>query len=146
MRRSLAWLLIVTLSAPSGGRAGDLTPGSPAIQSIVAAFARHRVVAIAEAHWLRQAGELALFAMFAALAVALAAAGIYGVLAGSASERTREIGVRAALGASSAEIVGMVLRQGVAMAALGAGIGLVVAVAACWVPARVDPMETLRSE
>jgi ABC-type antimicrobial peptide transport system permease subunit len=60
----------------------------------------------------------------------LAAAGIYGVLSGSVAERTREIGVRTALGASRATIVALVLRQGLTLTALGVAIGVAGAVAA----------------
>lgn len=70
---------------------------------------------------------LVLFETFAALTIALAAAGIYGVLAGIVGERTRELGVRAALGATRSEIVGLVVRQGVRMAAIGIALGLVAA-------------------
>jgi len=73
---------------------------------------------------------LILFESFALVALILAAAGIYGVLSGSVTERTREIGVRSALGASRGEILGLVARQGMKLTVLGATIGLVGAVAA----------------
>ena len=67
---------------------------------------------------------LTLFAVFAAIALFLAAAGIFGALAGAVAERRREIGLRSALGATSADIVGGVLREGFILAGLGAAIGL----------------------
>ena len=70
---------------------------------------------------------LILFEAFGLAALLLAAIGIYGVLAGSVTERTREIGVRSALGASSASIVGMVLRVGMTLTAIGVVAGLIAA-------------------
>ena len=67
---------------------------------------------------------LLLFGAFALVALVLAVAGIYGVLAGAVAERTREIGVRSALGASPGAILGMVLLQGAKLAGLGLAIGL----------------------
>lgn len=68
---------------------------------------------------------LMLFEAFALTALVLAAAGIYGVLSGSVAERMREIGVRSALGASRASILGLVLLQGMKLTALGAVIGVI---------------------
>jgi putative ABC transport system permease protein len=93
---------------------------------------------------------LVLFEAFGLVALVLAATGIYGVLSGGVTERTREIGVRVALGASRADILSLVLRQGMALTVLGALIGLCGGVAACSVIAallfgvsRFDPITYL---
>ncbi|HTT17574.1 MAG TPA: ABC transporter permease [Candidatus Sulfotelmatobacter sp.] len=66
---------------------------------------------------------LILFEAFGLVALALAASGIYGVLAGSVVERTREIGVRSALGASRSSILALVFRQGMTLTGIGALLG-----------------------
>jgi putative ABC transport system permease protein len=73
---------------------------------------------------------LILFEAFALVSLVLAATGIYGVLSGSVAERTREIGVRSALGASRGNILALVLRQGLGLTGLGVAIGLMGAVVA----------------
>jgi predicted permease len=63
--------------------------------------------------------------VFGALALVLAAVGLYGIIAYGARQRTHEIGIRMALGAHPADVRGMVLRRGARLALLGVGIGLV---------------------
>ncbi|MDQ3172032.1 MAG: ABC transporter permease [Acidobacteriota bacterium] len=69
-----------------------------------------------------------LVAAFAAVALALAAIGIFGVLSYLVSQRTREIGIRVALGASRRSVIVMVLRQAMVSATLGVALGLVAAI------------------
>ena len=73
--------------------------------------------------------QTVLLGSFAGIALVLASIGVYGVIAYAVGQRRREFGIRLALGASRAEIVGLVMRRGVLLFACGAAIGLAVAAA-----------------
>ena len=82
----------------------------------------------AESLAFRRAG-MTLAAAFGAVALVLAAIGIYGVLSYSVSRRTREIGVRVALGATRVEVAKVVMKEGLGLALIGVAIGLAAALA-----------------
>ena len=73
--------------------------------------------------------QMVLLALFAALGLMLAAAGIYGLIGYSVSQRTREFGIRIALGATRGGIIRSVLQQGALLAAVGVAVGVLGAVA-----------------
>jgi predicted permease len=79
-----------------------------------------------QALWAPRMGAL-LLVIFGALALLLASIGVYGVMAYTVSQRTRELGIRLALGATAGEVRGMVFRQGLTLTALGIVIGVIVA-------------------
>jgi predicted permease len=127
--------------------------------------------------------QMSLFAVFGGIALILAGIGLYGLMAFAVKQRTREIGIRLALGSQPLQVKKLIIRQGMTLTIAGIVIGIpgalaltrvlssllygvapsdpatlvivsillvVVALAACWIPAqramRVEPMEALRYE
>jgi len=70
-----------------------------------------------------------LMAVFAVLALVIAAVGLYGVMAYSVAQRTQEIGIRMALGAQARDVVGLVVGQALRLTLIGIGIGIAAAFA-----------------
>jgi putative ABC transport system permease protein len=119
-----------TLSLVVRGR-GDVSALVPAIKNAIWSVDNDQPivrVALMETLLAESAAErrfvLILFEAFGLVALALAASGIYGVLSGSVAERTREIGVRSALGATRGGIIALIVRQGMTLTALGALLGV----------------------
>jgi len=99
-----------------------LVPGIPVFD--IASMATRTAVATAQTRF-----SAMVLAMFATTALLLAVIGIYGVMSLVVSQRTREIGIRMALGADRSRVRGLVVREGLVLAAAGAAIGIVAALA-----------------
>jgi len=89
-----------------------------------------------ESLWTRRATSW-LIAAFSGVALLLAVAGLYGVISYSVAQRTREIGVRMALGARAAQVRGQVVRQGMAVVGAGVVVGLAAALAMAGLVSRI---------
>jgi predicted permease len=129
--------LVVRAECSPGARRCDPASLAPAVRRAVWSVDRDQpIVRVATMGQLVAASAaerrfaLVLFEAFGLVALLLAATGIYGVLASSVGERTREIGVRSALGATRASIVGLVVRQGMRLVGLATAVGVVGAAAA----------------
>jgi putative ABC transport system permease protein len=121
----------IALAVRSDGDPGSFAdPVRRAVWSADADLAITRVLPaprLVRASAARRDFALRIFAAFAIVALLLAGAGIFGVLSGVVAERTREIGVRTALGATRANVLGLVVGQGMRIAGLGLVLGVAIA-------------------
>ena len=115
---------------------GDPMAAMGAIRRVIRAYdatvpisAVQPVEAIVRASFARASMVMLLLLSFAAVGVALGGVGIYGIISYDVSQRTRELGIRAALGAASRSLAGLVLRRAVTLALIGIAVGSVGALA-----------------
>ena len=111
-----------SLTRPVQATIWNLDPDQPITNVLTLETARHASVGSTRLY-------LALFALFAGLTLGLAALGIYGTVAYSVSQRTREIGIRLALGAQRVDVLRLVLRQGSRLILLGLALGMAASLA-----------------
>jgi putative ABC transport system permease protein len=121
--------LVVKTAADPIAMAGTIRQAVRELDSRLPVSAIRTMESVTAAALSRPRFTTLLLGLFAALALVLAALGIYGTISLLVAERSQEIGIRMALGAGRRTILSMVLGQGLALAAIGAGVGLAGAVA-----------------
>jgi predicted permease len=134
-----SFVLVAAVSQPSPSLIADLRASLRGVNRDVAIARTGTMVEVLALSLAQPRIYSALLGAFAAIAVVLAAVGLYGVISYSVSQRTREIGVRMALGSSPRAIVGSVLRQGLVLAVIGITLGLAGASAATRMVATLLP-------
>jgi len=123
-RSSTSFPILVRVQGDVSGLAGPITN---AIRSVDPNAAVNRVLPMTDviaASVGRPRFYLTLLAIFAGIALLLSIAGLYGVMSYVVAQRTREIGIRSALGSTPGRTLGLVMRQGMLLVALGVVIGL----------------------
>jgi putative ABC transport system permease protein len=129
----LGWRTMAMLVRTQMDPASITAQARVAVRDVDSSFAAFDVLTMTDRRLVTNWGERFLgrtFAAFAIAAVLLACLGIYGLTAYSAAQRTREIGVRLAIGAQPTDIVRLFLARGVTLGTIGAAVGLPLAVAA----------------
>jgi putative ABC transport system permease protein len=116
--------VVVHTSGPPSGAQNEVERVIHAFDSDVPVYSVRTTEAMLATSMARERMAVIVLTVFAGVALTLASVGLYGVVAHGVTERTHEIGVRMALGAESRHVLGLVVRQGLSAAAVGAAIGL----------------------
>src|SRR6185369_9371373 len=123
------WMYVTVKSDQNAGLIGEVKSQIWKVDKAIPVTKLRSMSEVMAASLGAQRFNMTLMGIFAAVALVLAAVGIYGVVSYSVTQRTHEIGIRMALGAGSGDVLKIVLRQGLMLAGLGVGIGLGAALA-----------------
>jgi putative ABC transport system permease protein len=121
---------VIRASGPTGSLAAQIQRAVTSVDSQLPIASFKTIDDLQAGITSSQRYRAALFSIFAGLALLLAAVGIYGSISQSITERTHELGVRMALGASAPQTIASVMKPGILLALLGAAVGYLLSLAA----------------
>jgi predicted permease len=116
-------IIVARVKGDAGAAVSEVSSAIRALEPDMPVYNAHRMEELVSESTAQRRFLMLLLSVFAGMAVMLAAVGLYGVASETVAQRTGEIGVRMALGASGGQVLRMVLRQNLTLAAMGAAAG-----------------------